>query len=1116
MAGYIKSHSNYRLQTRHQLTNDGTIFERDISTIGGVDSFATGQATIYQSGNFVMVVNNTKTASRHIKVKEWLASGDNNDTWDVNSLLSHSSDVNGSVEDKIMLKNDFMDLRSFAYYGSLADLVQNTVTKILSTFPYELYETDNIVSGSTADGYYEVSNPGNIDIHNVIYDDGENELGHFYDGGYNNYAIYFRPELESASGTPFTWNVDRYTSIECPERGVIFATITLTYNTTERIVIYAYWDNNLNIRYMTPKDRNRTMKFHIRPKMDKPYYDDFVDGLDLFGKCLVGVYSGIKNTAKFEVLSDTENGTEKTVSTFTFPDDGGGYNLGSDTMSMQRYISSLGGIAIRYDNLYTDNLYRLMTHDSLKNLDWTKNFNGNDGDYDNEYTQVGKKFSSVVRIMGYVFDNEKSYIDSIGNVNSITYSDRDNLSDYFLTDSLEEDGWIINTIYPYSLTEYDSDGDEAEGIDWAESAQTLNPYTRKFNEITSDIIEPYSKFVTCSYLSCDDGDFVEEGIDCGGSQYYVDDNGTVHNVMTSYQSDREYTIPEINNKFMKIFSINSKYLLRKKGTIEGVESLLSLFGMKSKKWCESHEHSFSGASDYDYEIKEYIAFSTPIEDTYDSVHSMYKYDWYNKCKTIPYDTDSYRRGIYIPYQGLPVSYREVKDGNNTVRKLYPYFNSYGIYDGDMYYQMNGGWIGYLPYKFSVDDSLILQNDEENIRVETFRNVMLVNNMTELINQPKSDLYDGIVYYVTDLSEKFALIDGYAYPLLKDTVNGSDSYYFEAVINNSSVTVGDRLFSGSITVSDSREIAGVRDYNLGLYEDGYVVRVYYTGVDTYAFLIMDSEYYEEGSIDNISNQTDADYDSQYGCYIFMNGVYPGSDDNGSISHYFKLVNIDNSDKIGFNCWEKIKESSDEYKIINSIVDNTYGNNPHSGNYKYDNGNEYINRFNHLFKYAYNNDLFNEACFTDPYSAYTEISDYGFNCINHEDEKVHAFIDSYDKEGSYHEYDINTVESLSGVTGYEYFKDYNGADSVTDQIMNTKRFDITFYVNNVTLYEKNAQEYIKYIQAKIMPYVEQMIPSTLIVNVDFVATGVEYGVLSCYGSGAWLNDEPWINDDSWLNK
>ena len=77
MPKYIKSHSNYRLSTKHQSVRNGTVLERDISTVGGVNSFATGQSTIYSSGNFIMTVNNTASASRHIVKKGWLPNSEN-------------------------------------------------------------------------------------------------------------------------------------------------------------------------------------------------------------------------------------------------------------------------------------------------------------------------------------------------------------------------------------------------------------------------------------------------------------------------------------------------------------------------------------------------------------------------------------------------------------------------------------------------------------------------------------------------------------------------------------------------------------------------------------------------------------------------------------------------------------------------------------------------------------------------------------------------------------------------------------------------------------------------------------------------------------------------------
>ena len=43
-------------------------------------------------------------------------------------------------------------------------------------------------------------------------------------------------------------------------------------------------------------------------------------------------------------------------------------------------------------------------------------------------------------------------------------------------------------------------------------------------------------------------------------------------------------------------------------------------------------------------------------------------------------------------------------------------------------------------------------------------------------------------------------------------------------------------------------------------------------------------------------------------------------------------------------------------------------------------------------------------------------------------------------------------------------------------------INFYVDDI--YGKEGQEYVKYIQCKVMPYVEQVIPSTAIVSVEFM--------------------------------
>ena len=256
MPKYIKSHSNYRLSTKHQNVKNGTILERDISTVGGVNSFATGQSTIYSSGNFVMTINNTASASRHIVKKGWLSNSESGNTWNSDVLQNYTSDVNGSKESNIILKNDFMDLRSFACYGSLYGLIQTSITNIINNFPYELYTgtgSDNVVkhyltasvnatsfdySGNTnSDGYeattnffelsdsgtpvtyvsgfsenmYEVFNPGGIDLHTKIVDNSviNNPIKYFANGGYLNYSIFNdKTSKNPVDGYDFIWSVE--------------------------------------------------------------------------------------------------------------------------------------------------------------------------------------------------------------------------------------------------------------------------------------------------------------------------------------------------------------------------------------------------------------------------------------------------------------------------------------------------------------------------------------------------------------------------------------------------------------------------------------------------------------------------------------------------------------------------------------------------------------------------------------------------------------------------------------------------------------------------------------------------------------------------------------------
>ena len=100
-------------------------------------------------------------------------------------------------------------------------------------------------------------------------------------------------------------------------------------------------------------------------------------------------------------------------------------------------------IADFYDEHFTDNIYRSMTHESIKNLDWSID--------DEDKIEGGNKFAKVLRLFGYEFDNIKSYIDNLNNTNTISYNEVNNLPDYFFTDKLEEEGWDVKLIHPLRI-----------------------------------------------------------------------------------------------------------------------------------------------------------------------------------------------------------------------------------------------------------------------------------------------------------------------------------------------------------------------------------------------------------------------------------------------------------------------------------------------------------------------------------------------------------------------------------------------------------------------------------------------------------------------------------------
>lgn len=1376
---YIKSHSNYVLKKRHQNVNGGTIYERDITTIGGRNSFSKGQVPLYQSGNFVITVNNEDNVQKSVYSQGW-EQNDNGEIWTLKTLDGLIKDETGSEYQKIVLKQDYYNLRDFAYFGSCSELIRASISDILKKFPGELfvpydntivytykfddtqielnddgttsektivglsaettdysevianngYDTGSTIVGGIPVFYYDnsgftggseeavnddnsgntktkierlgsdskflVDNPFNIEIHTSYIKDSEitqeNFLKYFAGEGYKNYEA-----IDSeGKAHKFTWSVGSINDGHyCIGKEIAEITIAIDNGddtSEDEFVIEAWVGNNNKVYYLVDLDKYANLivpnskdfsanstsnvdnneqkvdvndtsvnekpntavfKYRLRPKVE--FMDEFINNLDSFEKILMNRETTPKYTATFNVIRENDFGYFTDLERFTFPTTYGEYNIGSTGPAYDDYVGNLADIAEFYDERFCDNMYRSMTHESIKNFDWTYLRHRTDED-EEDIKQSGDKVAKIIRLFGRQFDEILAYVDNIKNYNAITYDNINNLPDYFFTDALDGDGWDVKQIIPYTLFEYTGNSKHSDDVSekTTEEDEKSNSFEHKalhrlFTPDTSFTIKPYTSkldiyadgyFFGClcgvepvalfdlekknNLLNNDDTStsvtvssttevssittstsatvsstteefstnnvskyryFEDEGdgvfsisptsgesavtsyIDYGVSSEsafvttyitskkgkeitgdtYIDCSGTLRVRIKNYSSENDWTMPAINNEFMKRLIINSKNIWRHKGTQEGVEMILGMFGMKSKRWYdalpkyekETYKYTFkelSGVRPYDYEIKEYTSFTKRIEDPYIDSLGDYKYNWINQSKNISYGTDE-----YVPYQGIPVTYRDTNDGK---RYLYPNFQKDATYDGNPYYQMNGGWLSVTPYLFDKDDNLVIKKEDSNIYNETLRNIRSVNTLQDLFDIPLQNLNDGDIVYVTNISGEFAVVDGRVYPLEKEYDRNSNSgyTYFTIEVMNSSAIIGNAYFNDYVIVSDPYSVDSKRRYGLADGEsDGISIKVYLINREN----ISGDSIYAYSDEESVSTFT-----------VFKDGKYMDGED---FTNYFRINDTLYSNELSILGWQQLKTNDYDYYKVNSEKDYYFGNNPHTGHLHYDNGHEYFTYFRHLFRYAYDNSLFNEGVLSeypryDDEDLYEDIDDFGFKSLINddscqfdyedfltEDSKIHYFGNYYNDNGSYeyslddkpnkYEYNLSTINPKTiGVepvdrdsVGYGWMHKPCGdntvegktpIDGVTNQIVNNKVVKVIFYIRDDNFYSKTALEEIKYLESVVVPYMTQMMPSGVILGTEyrFVGQGVHSYTIKTVvkgepvdGLGVWIKNE-----------
>ena len=672
MAQYTKHNSNYIKTVEHQHLKDGsTIFERDWVTIGSQLNFGPGKIPYYNNGNFIFTTSPTPFFQKRYKNGVTVA------TWTYNDVKEASSTVN-----QIQFDEYTEDIRSFAYYGSCVEFLRATIEKIIYEFPgnITLSEDKLEIPPTTENGDYTyingyiVNNPFQIDLYtkDVHLQQYDNEL-RFLSHSWQKYEV---------NGQPITSYVisDWKGDLDCPQNDQY-------YIKKEPVVTVKINDNIVLNGYMLDRDIifcYEGQDLVIQPKEE--IIETYFNGLKGFEKQLLTRKTKPLYTNKFITPIEYNLGYLYYNRTYTWPSDG--YCIDITSTKYIDFINKLSDMAELYDELWTDNLWRRMTHEAIKNYDWTYTREFIDGD-EEDNVDGGERMHKVLNIIGRVFDDIKLSIDTIKRQNKTTYNGDRNVPNALLSDKLELFGWDIYSTIPT----YKNENDETVSA----SEET----------ITQEVF---------------DDKYIKNNVEVNDKKIYPDKWYPTSN-------PNKITFADVDVEFMRRLLLSTRRIFETKGTRQSIDMIMGLFGY----------------GDTDYTITEHYRTVTPRE--YDEVidqktnetlgDRIVRLNNQEKQMELLYDEDA---------SGIPVAsfIGGYDEQGNPKTYLIPYYDQTKMYDGNLYFQNKGGW-------FYKKDGKSTEIDFSKW-TETLSYLHVVSQVKDLLNVNPFGIRNGDIYYVANLND----------------------------------------------------------------------------------------------------------------------------------------------------------------------------------------------------------------------------------------------------------------------------------------------------------------------------------------------------------------------------
>jgi len=316
------------------------------------------------------------------------------------------------------LNLDKTDLRSFAKFGSAAEILRVALQNIVVKYPASLFVSDQVNVGGnitlldysydadTNTSTFDIPSQFIINSFGLTFNDGNNEI--IDDNSLRNLNLSYYKYVIWRKDKP---EINDYDILEFVGDG-----------TSDPFVNILVKGNP----FPEASGGTTNIPYHLKPNPQE--YNIFKRNLSQLESYLIkertSGSTGFKTVLKNIIPYDT--GVQFIDKTYLWPTSDA-YNPDFNNAIFDAYKTALLNLGVNYDDLKTDLIYRFLTPESIKLFD-----NTDEG-----------KLGKMLRIYGREIDDTRIFIDSLVNVNKVTYNKKDNLPDQIVKNLAKALGWDV-------------------------------------------------------------------------------------------------------------------------------------------------------------------------------------------------------------------------------------------------------------------------------------------------------------------------------------------------------------------------------------------------------------------------------------------------------------------------------------------------------------------------------------------------------------------------------------------------------------------------------------------------------------------------------------------------